>query len=401
MWRSEDGGPDRRQVAEGALGVFADPDLCVTTRLAPLATMVVSDAERTFLLRHTFGDDAVSFVEQLDDQTLEPLHRSPDLPGGPTWPGGMAVAPDGSVHVVFGNHAHRLDADLQPRASIELPRQRPYNSFVVLDDGALVTKDFGGSRPGQPLAPGDREPCELLVLDPDTLQVAASLALPEPSIARLTADGDTVYVVGDTSLLRVEWDGRTLHHDDDFRVRYLQTEGQGFGWDCVLAAGSAWFLDDGDGSEDFAGTLRGAGRASAPLSLHRVSLASGSRAGAAICGLPGGLVANPPVVDERRRVAVGYDSGNGMVAGFDVDSLAPVWRRPQDHGSHLLLYEDSGELVTGDGADIVVLDVATGDELARVDSGLGMQSVLFPAPGRGRDFVVCAFTGVSRVSVGG
>jgi hypothetical protein len=176
-------------------------------------------------------------------------------------------------------------------------------------------------------------------------------------------------------------------------------EGQTFGWDCVLAAGAAWFLDDGDGSEGYTGTLRGHGLSTAPLHLVRVDLATSRVAMVEVCGLPGGLVANPPVVDEARGVVVGYDSGNGVIAGFDIDSLRPLWRHEQDHGSHALLYEESGELVTGDHADVVVLDVATGEELARVDSGLGMQSVLFPMPGSGDDLYQCAFLGISRVTV--
>ena len=131
----------------------------------------------------------------------------------------------------------------------------------------------------------------------------------------------------------------------------------------------------------------------------RVDLSSGDVSMAEVCGRPGGLVANPPVVDEQRRVVVGYDSGNGVLAAFDLDTLTVRWRREQDHASHVLLYEDSGELVTGDHADVVVLDTATGAELARADTGSGMQSVLFPAPGFGRDFYVCTFLTVSRVAV--
>ncbi len=85
------------------------------------------------------------------------------------------------------------------------------------------------------------------------------------------------------------------------------------------------------------------------------------------------------------------------MTGFDLDTLAVRWRRQQDHASHLLLYEDTGELVTGDHADVVVLDIATDTELARADTGSGMQSVLFPAPGFERDFYVCSFLTVSRV----
>ena len=64
----------------------------------------------------------------------------------------------------------------------------------------------------------------------------------------------------------------------------------------------------------------------------------------------------------------------------------------------------SGELVTGDfdasrGADqVVVLDIGSGDELARADTGSPVQSVLFPAAGFGNDVYLCTFTTVTRVS---
>ena len=84
---------------------------------------------------------------------------------------------------------------------------------MVLPDGSLVTKDFGGPRPGR--EPEPPEPAELLVLDPVDLSVRDHLVLPEPSIARLSADADDVYVVGDTSLLRVRWNGTSLRLDRD------------------------------------------------------------------------------------------------------------------------------------------------------------------------------------------
>lgn len=357
-----------------------------------------------FLLRHTAGESAVAVVERLDPVTLAPLATSGELPGGPVWPGGLAIGDDGDVRVVFGNHAHRLDpGDLSVRAVRTLPRDRPYNSFVTVPDGHLVTKDFAGSRPGYPVSAADRAPCELVVLEPTGLEIVATLVLSEPSIARLSADGDDVYVVGDTSLLRVRWDAASssLTLDDGFRPRYRTLEGQTYGWDCVLAAGAAWFLDDGEGTDRFTGTLRGHGVSTAPLHLVRVDLATGDVALAEVSGLPGGLIANPPVVDVERNLVVGYDSGNGVLTAFDATTLDEVWRRPQDHASHLLLYAESGELVTGDHLDVVVLDIATGAELGRVDSGLGMQSVLFPAPGPDGSFYVTAIPGVARLAVTG
>jgi outer membrane protein assembly factor BamB len=398
MWTHEDGGPRRQQLASGRLDARGGT-LHVTTRTAPACTMVVGDDDGLFLLRHTAGDGAVSLVERIDPVTLEPIATSVDLAGGPVWPGGLGLHANGDLHVVFGNHAHRLDRDLQVLASRELPRDRPYNSFVTMPDGHLVTKDFGGSRPGFAVAADDREPCELVVLDPMTLEIVTSLVLPEPSIARLSADVDDVYVVGDTSLLCVQWDGRRLVLDDAFCPRYRTIDGQTYGWDAVLAAEHAWFLDDGDGSEGYSGTLRGHGVSTAPLHLVRIDLGTGDVAMAEVCGKTGGLIANPPVVDERRGIVVGYDSGNGVVTAFDLDTLAVRWTRDQDHASHLVLYPESGELVTGDGTDVVVLDIATGDELARADGGGGVQSVLFPCPGPARDVYVCTFLSLSRIEV--
>ena len=184
--------------------------------------------------------------------------------------------------------------------------------------------------------------------------------------------------------------------------RYRTLEGQTYGWDCVLAGGAAWFLDDGDGSERFSGTLRGHGVSTAPLHLVRVDLGTGEVAMAEVCGQPGGLVANPPVVDERaghRRRLRQRQRRDGRLRRRHARRRAGAATRttPATCSST----QDTGELVTGDHADVVVLDIATGDELARADTGSGMQSVLFPAPGFDRDFYVCSFLSVSRVSPGG
>src|SRR5690606_32833099 len=141
-WRAEDGGPARPQQVPGRLlggaGGGLAAGLAVTTRIAPVATMVVGDpGGPLYLLRHTAGPEGAAVIERIDPITLEPEATSGELPGGPVWPGGAAVAGDGSVHVVFGRHAHRLDPDCRVLASRELPRDRPYNSFVTLPDGHL------------------------------------------------------------------------------------------------------------------------------------------------------------------------------------------------------------------------------------------------------------------------
>jgi hypothetical protein len=367
--------------------------------------VVIASPDDVFVLCHTGGDGAVSWVERVHPETLETLATSEHLAGGPAWPGGIAVHPNGDVYVVFGNHAHRLNRSLQVAASRELPRVRPYNSFVVLPDGHLVTKDFGGSRPGnemeEPFAP-----TQLVVLEPTGLSIVATLDLPEASIARLSANENDVYVVGTSSLWRVRWDGESLH-SDGWRAEYRQLQGQTYGWDVVIADTDAWFLDNGESTHKFAGTLRGVGTATAPLHLVRVNLASGRVSLNEICGLAGGVVANPPLVDEQRQMVVGFDSGNGVLAGFSYDEkrVHKVWSVEQNHGSHMLLYPESGEFVSAHydqerGVEqVVVRDISTGREIARADTGSPIQSVVFPACGTRRDFYWCSMLSLNRVTV--
>jgi len=411
-WPAEDGGARRQQVGRmsATLGIGPDDSFEVTSRMAIASTMVVlREPGEVYLLCHTAGEDAISWVEQIDPVTLETVRRSPDLPGGPTWPGGIAAHADGSLYVVFGRHAHRLSADLAEVHTVVLPRRRPYNSFVVLPDGHLVTKDFAGRRPTAPDG-DDLGPSELLLLAPGSLDIVASCSLPEPSIARLSADGDDVYVVGENSLIRVRRSGPTLEVDGSFRAPYRTMEGQTFGWDAVIADGCAWFLDNGAGSERYSGTLRGNGLSTAPLHLVRVSLADGSVAIAEICGLAGGVIANPPAVDPTRRIVVGYDSGNGVVTAFRYgpsvsDPFEQVWSRPQNHAAHPLLYIETGEIVLHDhdserqAEQVVVLDIESGRELLRADTGSPVQSVLFPAAGWGRTIYSCTFFGPSRLAL--
>ena len=411
-WPGEDGGPLRQQIPHGTRGwgVGAGEHLEATSRDVLAATMVVlRDEGEAYLLRHTAGVDAISFVERFHPHTLEVIERSPDLPGGPTWPGGMAVHANGSLYVAFGRHLHRLAPDCSLTASLELPRNRPYNSFVILPDGNLALKDFAGSHIGSaPYALGATDPSELLVVEPEGLSIVARLELPEPSIARISADGDDVFVVGDTSLFRVRWHGNEQSLAITLAAPYRTIAGQSYGWDPVLAAGAAWFLDNGEGSERFVGTFRGQGISPAPLHLVRVDLASGAVSLTEICGLPNGLVANPPAVDAVRRIAVGYDSSNGVVAAFRFDetgATSPLWQREMNHACHPVLFADTGELVLCDhdanrGADqLVVLDIDTGAERARVDTGSPLQGVVFPSVGFERDLYMVTITTLSRVVV--
>ena len=408
VWPAEDGGPRRLAAHAGGFAGLRDAvgGVEVRHREALGATMVVTRGPgEAFLHGHGIGEPTC-WVERIDPVTLETIHRIDGLPGGPTWPGGIAAHADGALLVVFGRHAHRLSADLELEASRELPRDAAYNSFVVLPDGHIVTKDFGGLRPGvdpSTIFP----PAELLVLEPESLAIVDRTEIPEPSIARLSADGDTVVVVGDHSLFRLDWDGSRLSLDDRFAPRYRTIDGQTHGWDAVLALGAAWFLDDGAGAEDYAGTFRGHGVSTAPLHLVRIDLTDARVDLTEICGLPGGLIANPPLIDESRRIAVGYDSGNGVLTAFDIatdGSTAPRWSVQQDHASHLLLDPVEGLFLSADhdgvrfAEQLVVRDIATGEEIVRAESGSPLQSVVFPAFGESNRVYACTFSTLSSLS---
>ena len=179
-------------------------------------------------------------------------------------------------------------------------------------------------------------------------------------------------MVGTHHLWRARWDGRDLALDADFRPRYRTIDGQTYGWDAVITGGAAWFLDNGEGTEGYAGSFaRGqrVARAAAPRAGgpgHRPPSRSPRSA-----VRPNGIVANPPAIDAGRGIAVGYDSANGVLAAFDIvadGTTTPRWPRTQHHGCHPILYPDTGELVTDDHDgermmdQIVVLDIETGEE---------------------------------------
>jgi hypothetical protein len=247
-------------------------------------------------------------------------------------------------------------------------------------------------------------------LEPERLApVGREAEIPEASIARLSKDvdnaGDAVYVVGEERMFRFRLTDDGLARDPDFAPRYrtLPPAEQSYGWDAVIADGSAWLMDNG--ANDYQVSLRGRGTATGPLHLIRVGLAEGIVESFLPFGLPGGTIVNPPLVDPSRRIAVAFDSGNERIAGFRYGGgeLVRLWEQPFGAANHFLLYPDSGEIVVNDFRDgedhVVVLDVSTGAERGRVAVQSPLQSVLFQSPGFGRDLYWCSFTTVARVSV--
>lgn len=406
-WPGEDGGPARTQAPRSgaALGLVDGETLGCITRNTLLSTMtVLGGPGEVYLLTHSairarFGLPTTACVERIDPLTLKTLQRSPRLTGGPMWPGGMAVHRNGDLYVVYGRHAHRLNRNCEPVASITLPLAQPYNSFVILDNGLIVTKNLS-----------DNRAAHLSVIDADTMAlIGAGTECPEASIARLSAIGNTVYVVGVRSVFRYDWDEtqRQLVPDPGWRFDYIGTTAQSYGWDASLSGGQAWFMDNG--RHRYFYTMVGAGVSPSPNRLIRVSLTDAAdHAALPVCGLPGGSITNPPLYDSQRQIVVAYDSANRHLAAWRFDAnargLTPLWQKsPFGCASHMLLYPDTGELVVNDyrhfGEEVVVLDIATGAERGRVRVGGITQGVVFPSVGWHRDVYWCSMGRLARIYV--
>lgn len=444
-WTCEDGGPRRWGAPRGEDGPGIGPDerLEVVAARDAFATdaLVRREPGELFALRNDLGArgggplaPVECRVERLDAETLAPVSSSPRLPAGTWWPGGIAAHANGDLYAVSGVWAHRLGADLDVLASHRLPADRPHNSFVLLDGGELVVKDCD--------VPEGREPATVSVLDPETLlPVTPSLRLPEASIARLAGDGESVIALGTTRAfrLRLDREGGRLTLDEAWRPAYGPAPGRSYGWDPVIADEHVLWLDNGRNRTDR--TMLGSGIASEPLRLWWARRDDGRISSTEVSGLPRGTVSNPPGWDPERRIVVGYDSGNAVIAAWrmDGDEVEPLWRRDGvAHAGHLIVHPDTRELVVGDWRDrpvlrhrllrsrtaaltrlfatsprlrraslrgghdrLVVLDLDSGAEKAAVDIPSPVQSFNFPAPGFGRDIYYQSLTTIARVAVVG
>lgn len=408
-WPSEDAGPARLQAApaNSGLNLKDGASLQASSRRTQMSTMTVLGAVgEVFLLTHSvlrshLGLSTTATVSLIDPITLKTIRKSIPLKGGPMWPGGMAVHANGSLVVVYGRYAHKLDRQCNVLKSYLLPIHEAYNSFVVLDNGLIVTKNLSRTTQAQ-----------LTTLKPDTFKSACNdVICPEASIARLSAVGNTVYVVGVTRVWRYHWDDtlQRLIRDPKWQCHYLQGASQTYGWDMVIEGDNGWLMDNGQ--HNYLLSMLGAGQNKAPNRLIRVSLKqTDSFQTWPVSGLPFGSITNPPLVDIERRIVVGFDSANRHLKAWRIHSLPntsdvqleALWHLPEmGAASHMLLFPSTGELCVNDykrfKEQVVILDIETGQEKSRVSTGGRMQGVVFPSAGWHNDFYWCSMDRLTRV----
>jgi hypothetical protein len=443
-WTCEDGGPRRGGAAAGVPGLGLKPGerLEVTATRDAFATdaLVRREPGELYALRHPIplrgaqSTPVEGWVERLDPVTLATTASTPRLPGGAYWPGGIAAHANGDLYMVFGRWAHRLSPALEVLASHRLPVSRPHNSFMILDSGELVTKDCD--------APAGREPSTVSALDPETLlPVATPLRLPEPVVARLASDGEGVVAIGATVayLLRLDRDAGRLVVDDRWQPRYGPAPERSYGWDPVITDEHVLWMDNGRNRTDR--TMLGSGEAASPVRLWWARRDDGEAVRSVeISGLAHGTESNPPGWDPEGRVVVAYDAGNAVLRAWrrEGNELVDLWRRDGfAHAGHPIVFSDTRELVVQDWRDwepwrrpavrpftrvlgqlmaqsglargpaslrlgsdqLVVCDLDTGEDKARVEVPSPSQAFLFPAPGFDRDIYYQSLTTIARVCV--
>ncbi len=343
----------------------------ITMRKAPDSYATPFNAatrNRDEVLLHGFGGKASEpiggYVAMLDAETLEQRWRTPLYDNEPayqwSWPGMVTAHGNGFVYAVYGNRFYKLAPEdgriLAEQELPENPHGAVYNGFDILPDGRLVTKnmesplcpaalvnalipysvanDLLGRAVGAELFLGlachlllNTEPSKMVVLDPENLDIIASIVLPEPMAGRVTVrshDGKTyIYIPGNPNLYRYEYTGSKVILDTEWGpVPFVET-GQG-------PAAAASFIDD------FV-ILHNSGYAR-PGSLTAVNIRDSSQRFRIepfelIPGVPVGpsFVLSQQSTDDDNNVVVALDTFALQIGAvhFDPESgFEVLWKRP-------------------------------------------------------------------------
>ena len=345
-------------------------------------------------------DVSIGWVEEVDPITLETISQSPELTtGGHNWCGGAAVLADGTIITGFGNRVHKLTLDLELIAELELPVDHAHNGISLLSDGMMITRNLEHDHSKKSV---------FTVFDPNTLQVVKRVEFVGASIGRFcvdpTPDGDYVYATTPTHIHRLIYKNQNLVLDQNWNASYdLPDENQSFAWCNTVGDDSVWFMDMGDtppletimraypvGTQPMAFSKS----CSAPVRVHRVSTTdSNSTDVLTPFELPyGGHNASPLYVQDK-KILLTFDTNNRKTGAWRFNGpgdFEELWVHDIGNSNQVFYYPDTGEVVLDDvlednNVDTVLIDIETGEEKGRVNTGARTAAGMAFYPGLGRD----------------
>jgi hypothetical protein len=276
-----------------------------------------------------------------------------------------------------------------------------------------VTKNFS-----------DSVPSVFTVLSPNLERVCPDIQHFEPSIARLSSSGTTVYIIGVTTVCRYDWCDSTLKLDENWSYDYATSTGQDYGWDGVIDIpnNNFWFMDNG--RHNYLISMIEAGVNPTPNRLIRISLTeSRDSESILISQCPHGSVTNPPLIDPERKIVVAFDSSNRYMSAYryateedstissnDVEfvqhrtTLTPLWSKSNfGVASHMIFYSKPGYFFANNyrywWESVVLLDILTGQEISSVWTGGFYQGVVFPSIGWNNDVYWVTIGRISRIFI--
>ena len=421
-WPVECGGNRRQKAHGGRLDVINGKVNVTSIRNDRWNVMTVRRDPGEWYLGGTMpafiGPPPFGWVTRYHPTSLKTLAESPPLPcGDHVWCGAILVHVNGLIMSVNGSYLHSLDPqDLSVICERQLPISRAHNGLLALSDGTLVTKDLRLEGQGG---------TTLTFLEPQGLEVLDTLVLPEGSMGRIAADQhdgvESVYVPGTEHVWRIDMiDGSPTIADWTCRYRRSDSE-WGLAWDSCISDGYLWLMDCGDieAVHSIHRTLpngrfdqppgnrlswQNPARRTGAQRLLRIDQSNGHMDSIEPFGIPGGGIFAPPVNVPEHGVAVAWDSINGGLAGISTaGSLEPLWHLDVKPTMQPVVFPDSGELVINDftddqSDDVVVIDIRTGELLARVPTGSRIANGMFLSAGDERDVYYCSTLTWARIS---
>ena len=419
-WPVECGGNRRQKAATGGIYASGASPQVVTQQNGLWSVMMIHREPGELFVGGTLpaftGPPPHGWLQRLHPQTLEVLAESPPLPCGEhVWCGAIAAHANGDIIKVNGSFMHRLSPECEVVAERQLPVDQAHNGLLVLSDGSIVTKDLRLAGQG---------PSTITRLDPDSLKVMQTLALPEGSMGRIAADltaaGEFIYIPGIEQLWRITV-GNTLTIDSSWQPRYRDEPGtHGLSWDGCVSDGNLWLMDNGDIDAlraIYAHHPNGrfqqrsdqlSWRRAAPWQgrqrLIRANLDDASVTSIEpFENLGGGIIA-PPVNVPEHNICIAWDSINGGLAGIrtDMPRLEVAWQINARPSMQPVVFPDTAELVINDYAEdddqLIVVDLRDGTVLSRVSTGSRVANGMFLTPGWDRDVYYCSTLAFARVS---